>query len=154
MSAQPPGGILVALADRFGPSIDLRVSPESFVFSGKESTCELPTLVTVEPTSSGLQLVSPDKQGNLPTNGQPLSLFPVDSVVASGIDPGRALEVLLRVGILRAGGSKNILRPLVIVRGAASLEAAMSGHQTATLVRAIIAAGAREVRFEESSSTH
>ena len=125
------------------PRIVIDVSPDEFTFQSRRSSTSLETVVWLRDTGASEQ---PGAMG-APCNR--VQLFAGESAFPS--DPDflmDALVKLIRTGMASVLMKRSFLRPVVVLRGVASLNSRLGGFQANLLRAALRRAGALEVEIE------
>lgn len=132
----------------FSRDFTITVSPDVFHFKCGDEELSLTPVIYLAQNPSGARLLQVGG-GSVPT--QPHQRIDLFKPPAS-LDPvtkHEYLEVFLRHGMKWVRSKWALIRPLVIFKGAASLEGVLGGEHYEGLKRIALTAGARECRFEK-----
>ena len=149
MKARDPlDRLLQWIVARFASRISIQISPKRFVFSSKE-TVEVQTCLYLEGSSGPLRVIAVGTEETSTAEVFRVLLFEDNAGVPRPIDKTECLEAFMRYGIQKAmRNPRAMLRPIVTVTGAQSLEPILHGYQIGLLLQILERSGAGRVSFE------
>jgi hypothetical protein len=138
---------LETLLSRFVPSISIDVHRDHFVWQRKERVMDVPTRVYLAADASKVLGV-----GAAPADADfvAVDLFPAERDSHDAIRSS-ALEKFMKYGVEAIVGRALMIKPLVVVTNATSLQPLLHGYAAPVLADALFRAGASRVVFQPAA---
>jgi hypothetical protein len=140
----------MAINNLFGlipPPITIQIHPEHFHFSMGNESLQLETRLNLQMVKGKYEVHSAGETSFATSDIIRIDLFR-NSDMPGGRDRMEILEAYLRYAIQKLVRRSRIIRPLVHVIGAHTLDELLMGYQYFLLRTVLMGAGAREVRFD------
>jgi len=125
----------------------VQVHPDHFHFSSKSGSFQLRTFIIVKRTDKKSKILSVGEEVARGSDIHRIDLFQ-DSGLLPGGNRTEVFAAFLRYAVYKSYRRRALARPLVIVKGAQSLDEVLLGYQYDLLQKVFGEAGALKVRFE------
>lgn len=140
--------MLNRIQDLLSDTVMIQIHPDHFYFSTRRVNLQFRTFINIHVVKGKWRVHSVGEELAGSPDVHRIDLF-LNSELPPGGNRSEAFEAFLRYAIEKLHRkTRNIIRPLIIVKGAQSLDKILVGYQYNFLKRILGEAGAREVRFE------